>query len=90
MINNNLTTLASLSANYKLEKGYSLKNKVAGSNAENNSEKKDTISISLNSVNDTYRDLKISKIKEQIKNGEYKIDNKLTSRAILDELSILK
>lgn len=90
MINNNLTNLASLSTNYLLEKGYSLKSKSMDINNESNIEKKDSISISLNSERDIHRELKISQIKEQVKNGKYKIDNKLTAQAIIDELSLLK
>lgn len=89
MIKNNLTTLTSMSANYKLDNSYSTlqKSKDISNGAI---EKKDTVSISLKTEKFSYRDMKVKEIKEKIKAGEYKINNEFTSKAIIEELKILK
>lgn len=91
MINNNLERLASISNNYKLDSNYSTKNTNLEANINSNNSKKDTISISsLTAETISCRESRLQALKEQIRNGEYKIDNTLTSKAIIEELKFLK
>lgn len=89
MIKNNLTTLVSVANNYKLGTCYSNKNRVT----ENTPgfDKKDTISISTFNVDTlSEREAKVDSLKERIQSGEYKIDNRLTSSAMIEVLHFLK
>lgn len=89
MIKNNLTTLTSVASNYKLDTCYVNKN----SATENTLgfDKKDTISISTFNVDTlSEREAKVTSLKERIQSGEYKIDNRLTASAMIEELHFLK